>query len=987
MNLFALSGLLTGITSSVLAMVVYFRAPKHIPNRLWVLFSLAVAMWGFGSYRIATTTVPTTALMWWKLTHIGIIFIPPLFLHFMCLFLTIPRTSIILSAYGLAGGFLLADLFTDWLVQDVRLVFGTFYYDSPPGPLYPLFVLFFFSTILYGHYEMYLAYRQATGLKRDQLRYFFLATACGFSGGSTAFLPVFGLDIYPLLNFTVPLYPVIMSYAIVRYRLMDISVILNRSLAYALLFGVILLATTIGMLLSTRATSSTAPPLLMGLLVAIAGVLVVSSNRRSPINVSLALFCGALCLWLLGSFMVGSAPTAEEAHQWSRAVYAGLVFVPAIFFHFCMRLVGHSTATPRIRTLYGISTVFLALVPSSLLITTPHRYSWGYYGQAGLLHPLFLVYFFTATCSGLFHLFQAYRINQQYGTDESARLKFSFWAFCVGLTASVDFLPNYGVEFYPLGSLIAGLWLAMVGYAIFRHNLVEVTLPRWDTHRSLYLQSLSMIMALLAVVVTIRLFTQRWDFALTGTLLGLFILFAGFLANLPRTIERLLGRQLLRDRYDSYETIVQFSQSLVSILELQSLAKEIVHTLTSTMGTSTTSLYVLDSEKHVYTLTAAEPDHAPSPLPPTIKRETPLPSALSKARAPMLREELAEQASVVPRPGVVEAMASLNADACFPLTNKDRLIGFICLGARTDGTIYSSDDLSLLTTLSQHAAIALDNALLYEDLRRSQALMRRTDRLRSLETIAGGFAHEVRNPLTSIKTFVQLVPDRRDDREFVEQFSLVVAEDVNRIERLVQEILDYARYMEPQLTEQDLNEVVTSCLYFIEIKATARSVKITRNLARELPYVTMDRQQIKQVLLNLFINALDAMGERGGHLGVATHLLNKSAGSLWVQIEISDTGSGIEPHNLEHIFDPFYTTKHDSAEREGTGLGLTIVHQIVREHQGYIEVISEVGKGTTFYVNLPVTPEDAVRGGPEPPPVPSQPHPPHDMLHSPPHGQ
>ena len=118
----------------------------------------------------------------------------------------------------------------------------------------------------------------------------------------------------------------------------------------------------------------------------------------------------------------------------------------------------------------------------------------------------------------------------------------------------------------------------------------------------------------------------------------------------------------------------------------------------------------------------------------------------------------------------------------------------------------------------------------------------------------------------------------------------------------------------------------------------------------------LDRQQIKQVLMNLLLNAMDAMAETGGRLTARTHRLTKASGDTWVQIEVADTGSGISPADLEHIFDPFYTTKHESGEREGTGLGLTIVHQIVQEHYGYIEVTSHVGVGTTFYVNLPVNP-------------------------------
>jgi signal transduction histidine kinase len=127
--------------------------------------------------------------------------------------------------------------------------------------------------------------------------------------------------------------------------------------------------------------------------------------------------------------------------------------------------------------------------------------------------------------------------------------------------------------------------------------------------------------------------------------------------------------------------------------------------------------------------------------------------------------------------------------------------------------------------------------------------------------------------------------------------------------------------MEPKLTDEDLNEIVTSCLYFIEVKADSKLIKIEKQLASGLPRVMLDRQQIKQVLLNLLLNAIDAMGDGGGRLKVRTHRLVKPGASAWTQIEIEDTGPGISKVNLEHIFDPFFTTKHTSGEHTGTGLG------------------------------------------------------------------
>jgi len=417
-----------------------------------------------------------------------------------------------------------------------------------------------------------------------------------------------------------------------------------------------------------------------------------------------------------------------------------------------------------------------------------------------------------------------------------------------------------------------------------------------------------------------------------------------------------IARTLFKSRHDMYETLSAFSKVMVTILDLKSLVVEIVHTLVKVIGIRTASIYLFDKEKDFFTLFFSYGLDMDKTKAVKLRAVDDLPQYLAQCRSILVREELAHTFPPEAVQAIVTTLSAIGAEVCMPLINKDRLIGFCNLGPRSNEHMYSENDLSLLTALGQNAAIALDNAMLYEDLKRSQTLVQRTDRLRSLETIAGGFAHEIRNPLTSIKTFVQLAPERKDDSEFIDQFSKIVSEDVDRIERLIREILDYARYMEPRFMEEDLNDVVSSCLYFVDVKAGGKSITIERHLASGLPPVRLDRQQIKQVLLNLLLNAMDAMGDSGGTLTVRTHRLIKRTRGAWVQIEVADTGSGIPADNLEHIFDPFYTTKHESVEREGTGLGLSIAHQIVQEHRGYIEVESMVGSGTTFFVSLPVNP-------------------------------
>jgi len=403
--------------------------------------------------------------------------------------------------------------------------------------------------------------------------------------------------------------------------------------------------------------------------------------------------------------------------------------------------------------------------------------------------------------------------------------------------------------------------------------------------------------------------------------------------------------------------VTRFTVDLGAMTDLTTLGDRIIEELSRASTTTHGTLFLLDREHECYRRVSMVGPIASTCTPLTLTMNHPLPCHLLAISRIMTETDLAE--------GLQEndsgdrahtAMKAMRASYVVPHLIKGRLIAFSILGTAMPTGGDTALTRSVLAALAQVATNALDTIVLYEDLRRSHTLIKRTDRLKSLETIAGGFAHEIRNPLTSIKTFIQLAPQRKDDSQFIQEFSKVVLDDVYRIERLIQEILDYARYMEPKLTDEDLNDIVASCLYFIDVKASSQGIKIEKKLAENLPRVMLDRQQIKQVLLNLLLNAVDSMARSGGRLRVQTRKIEKPGGNVWAHIEIEDTGEGIQETNLEHIFDPFFTTKHESGEHEGTGLGLTIVHQIIQEHHGEIRVKSSVGVGTTFFVSLPALP-------------------------------
>jgi PAS domain S-box-containing protein len=246
-------------------------------------------------------------------------------------------------------------------------------------------------------------------------------------------------------------------------------------------------------------------------------------------------------------------------------------------------------------------------------------------------------------------------------------------------------------------------------------------------------------------------------------------------------------------------------------------------------------------------------------------------------------------------------------------------------------------------------------------LKRLELQIRRSDRLASLGTLSAGMAHEIKNPLVSIKTFAQLLPERYQDSDFRETFSNLIGHEIDRIDSLVNQLLRFARPTKPHLKPLHVHETLEKSLLLVGHRLYQKDIKLTRSWSAEVDTIRADADQLEQVFLNFFINAMDAM-KSGGELTVSTalatdeqwvaalaHSNGDGAANEVLRISIRDTGEGIRGEDVPHVFDPFFTTKD-----YGTGLGLSVVHGIVQEHGGQIEVESELRKGTAFHILLPL---------------------------------
>jgi two-component system sensor histidine kinase HydH len=229
------------------------------------------------------------------------------------------------------------------------------------------------------------------------------------------------------------------------------------------------------------------------------------------------------------------------------------------------------------------------------------------------------------------------------------------------------------------------------------------------------------------------------------------------------------------------------------------------------------------------------------------------------------------------------------------------------------------------------------------EIRRLEEEVRRKEKLAAIGGLAAGVAHEIRNPLSSIKGIASYYKSKFADDSEDKEMAGVMIEEVDRLGRVINQLLEFARPAELNLRPANLNEILEHSARLVKQEAIAKNIQIDLSLTPEGEPVVVDPDRLTQCFLNLYLNGLQAM-ENGGRLTISSFIRDGR-----FAVDIKDSGSGISVDDLAKIFDPYFTTK-----TKGTGLGLAIVHKIVEAHQGQVKVRSTIGQGTVFSIILPL---------------------------------
>lgn len=286
--------------------------------------------------------------------------------------------------------------------------------------------------------------------------------------------------------------------------------------------------------------------------------------------------------------------------------------------------------------------------------------------------------------------------------------------------------------------------------------------------------------------------------------------------------------------------------------------------------------------------------------------------------------------------------------AMAPVVARGEALGVILVDNLYSKRPIGERDLRFLGAFASLAGLAIQNATFFESLRKAhqellamQQRLVQSEKLAALGEFAATMAHEIRNPLVSIGGYARLLQKKHKD-----EYSRIIYEEVERLEGILSRVLDFSKVSPAQRVETDVSALLEECYRSVRVQAEAPQIKIRKEFTGDLPMVQCDRDQLKQVFLNIMQNALDAMGGKGT-LSLRTYLASEEEG-MWVVAELSDTGGGIPPDVLPNIFNPFFTTKN-----KGTGLGLAIARRILEMNGARIEVDNRPGEGTTFKVKLP----------------------------------
>jgi two-component system NtrC family sensor kinase len=707
-------------------------------------------------------------------------------------------------------------------------------------------------------------------------------------------------------------------------------------------------------------------------------VLTIFYGPRTKTNLLFFTIC-ILASFLYIDILFAFNVTSEKTALWvSRTAHFFVVYVFPIYIQFFHTYLNISGRKWLIRGAYAYSFFLMCLTPTPFFIESMQKHYFGYFARAGSL------YFFSGLCVFFVVLYVLIllvnAIRKETNSSHKNRLKYVFAGFGImGLVNGLNVFTIYGYSVYPPGNL-SFIPLIIFAVGLFKHDLLDMGIL---IKKSLVYSLLTAFLTCLYALIIIMADKVFKNFNFSDSIyfpICFFLLIAFVFGPLKSKIQVFIDGIFYKGKYDYQKTIKRVSQLIVSVLDYEEIGKLLMDTVVDTMKVRHCALFLWDTSGSSFTHFSSRGKPVDQGCSILINTETPVIKFMKNHRRPVMRKNLGQKISMPEIPDILKDMDRLGAEIILPMIFEENLNGFIVLGEKLSGDLFTYEDMDLLETLAGQSSLAIENARSYKllndlkenlekkveertvDLKhalsekeRTQEMLIRSESLAAIGQLVAGAAHELNNPLTTVTSLVQATiedieqwdqqhpfdPDVIDDLKFADK-------ELGRAKSIVASLLGLSRQTQTYSEAVSMNSVVKDALRIMHNQYKHHGLEIVENYDPDLPDIQGNFANLGQVALNIIQNAIQSVIHNTGAITLDTWF---DPDRRQVVFSCKDTGPGIPESMRQDIFKPFFTTKEVG---KGTGLGLYICHEIIRKHGGTLKLRDSDGPGAVFEVRLPI---------------------------------
>jgi len=642
-------------------------------------------------------------------------------------------------------------------------------------------------------------------------------------------------------------------------------------------------------------------------------------SKGSPVNLLFSLICLIGCLLNIDKTFLTVVADEKLAIRISRIDHLFLVFIIPLYFHFTLLATGYKKLLPFAKYGYVIPFLLLPLTQHPQYLTHMKRHFFGFFGIAGPYFYLFGVLSTLSIAASIYLL--AKRLREETASVKKTRIKYILLSF--GLAAAVnhfDIFTMKGYAMYPLGNFVF-IPMCLLGYSILRHDVME-----WK----IFLNKGIVLSALL--------------FISTGFFVGSAI-FLKRLFDAPAHTELVYVTAMILTFF-----LVYFSKERVQDFLVQFLQQEFIRN----------SRALKDLSFEILML------HSIEDIKKTVAARLSKLFALQRCAIKMVPKIDATEAVSV----IYESDMLWNDGyrLSIPIHSKAHP-SFLLLGEKGNMSLYAGEEVEFLTILANHTALSFDNAKAYKKIRdfsasleklvheRTQALIQ-SESLAAVGRLAAGVAHELNNPIAGVMSTLEFYTDHMKEQSDIRDDLLFSLSELRRAKDIVKSLLDASRQKDETKELIDIYHPLEDALKVLYNQYKNKKIVITKNFNAEHSLIMGNGPRLCQVFINIVKNSIDAIGDNDGRItidvfnegGLPDTAQQQKSSARSIICRISDSGEGIEIKNAKDIFKPFFTTKPPG---KGIGLGLFIVHEIIKDHKAAIDMESGGGKGAVFRLSFP----------------------------------